>query len=444
MRTRLWLAEGWIILGIVLLGLVLRLLSLTWNTFAHADVRGDALVGSYVVQYGRLWDEPPDPAAQRHPTFFAIDSRQGVPSLQHGPVWAGLGGILTKMWGGQTKADVFLTLRALSVLSGTALMVLLWIVARRLVGRTGALVCALWASLSYLLIDYSGNGAFYALQASLYLIWILIALRKPTMKRAAALGAVTGIAYLVNYQSIILLPALIVLEFFQRTSMRKCAANIAMGILMTGVAASPWLIRNLLLVGDPFAHHLVNTDYVFTKSGIHATVVDYVFRFPSKWEQMKAIGAMIVTSWLPNNAFYLARKLFILAPLAFLFFCYGIVDQVLDRRRLQTLLPVLLVFAAHALISASWPITKFRYFVPLLPFVFLLSVEAINGFLRPGRVRSLTFALITVLIILGSTLTFLSVPTHTYYYDGAITTDPFSGRGEWNYLRDEHLLPPAP
>jgi len=443
MRTRVQHAEYWILAGIILLGIMLRLFSLSWNTFPHADIQGDALVGSHVIQYGHLWEEPPDPSAERHPTFFPIDSRLGVPFLQHGPVWAGLGGIVTQLWGGRTQDDVYHTLRMLSVLSGAALLLLLWTVTRRMVGRNAALVCTLWAALSYLLIDYSGNGAFYMLQGTLYLLWALIALRKPTSLRAATLGAVTGLAYFVNYQSIVLLPSLIALEFFQRKTMRTFLWNVAVGMVLTGLVASPWLIRNFILVGDPFAHHLVNTDYVFTKSGIHATVRDFVYVFPSKWEQCKAIGSMIVTSWLPNNAFYVARKLFILAPLAFIFFCYGLVDQVIDPGRRKKLLPVLLVFAAHALISASWPITKFRYFVPLLPLVFLLSMDAIHGFLKPGRLRTATLCLITVLIALGSVLTYFSVPTHTYYYDGAITTDPFSGRGEWNYLRDNGYLPSA-
>ncbi|MFA5273636.1 MAG: hypothetical protein WC353_05760, partial [Candidatus Peribacter sp.] len=145
--------------------------------------------------------------------------------------------------------------------------------------------------------------------------------------------------------------------------------------------------------------------------------------------------------WLPNNSFYIARKLFILAPLAFIFFSYGLIDQVLSKERRSRLLPVLILFAAHALISAIWPVTKFRYFVPLLPLVFLLSMDAIHGFLKTGRARTIALCFITVLIALGSALTYLSVPTHTYYYDGAITTDPFSGRGEWNYLRDKGYLP---
>jgi len=440
MRARLWTTETGILTAIVLLGLVLRLFSLSWNISPHADVEGDMKIGALFLETGRLWDEPPNPLSPRQPALFPIDSREGIPALQHGPVWVLLGSGLSSLWQGYSETDVYLALRLLSVICGAAMIVMLWIVARSVIGKEGALVCALWASVSYLLIDYSGNGAFYALQGTLYLLWLWVALRKPTWKRSAALGAVTGFAYLVNYQSIILLPTSIVLELFQYKSARRSLLNMVIVTIMAGLLASPWLIRNAILVGDPFAHHLVNSNYIFSKSGIHETVVNYVYQFPDAWERYSAILSMILTSWLPNNSFYIARKLFILAPIAFIFFSYGLIGQVLEKERRNRLLPVLLLFAAHFLISASWPITKFRYFVPLLPIVFLLSYDAIRYFVQNRRTRMLTLTLITASLCLSSVLTYLSVPTHTYYYDGAITTDPFSGRGEWNYLRDNNLL----
>ncbi|MDD5041362.1 MAG: glycosyltransferase family 39 protein [Candidatus Peribacteraceae bacterium] len=440
MRLHMRRTELWLLAAILLLGLGLRIFSLSWNTFPHADVDGDATIGARFLQTGGLWDVTPDSTAPRQPSLFARDSREGIPTLQHGPVWILLGSGVSSLWHGNTPIDVYLALRILSVLCGTAMIAVLWKLARSLLDRESALVCALWAALSFLLIDYSGNGAFYALQGTLYLTWLLIALHRPSRGRAAALGAVTGVTYLVNYQSIMLLPAAIVLEFMQREN--KKALVLQSGIVLASAAlfASPWLIRNFILVGDPFAHHLVNSTYVFSKSGIHETVVDYVYRFPGKWEQLTAIFSMIVTSWLPNNSFYIARKLFVLAPVAFIFFSYGLIGQVLSKGRRNRLLPVLLLFVAHFLISASWPITKFRYFVPLLPLVFLLSLDALNFFVPNRRMRFLWMTLITVSIVCGSALTYFSVPTHTYYYDGAITTDPFSGRGEWNYLRDKNLL----
>ncbi|MDO8468251.1 MAG: glycosyltransferase family 39 protein, partial [Candidatus Peribacter sp.] len=401
---------------------------------------GDVTVGARFLQYGALWEEVPDPSAPRHPTLFPIDSRNGIPSMQHGPVWSLMGGGVSSLWQGRTEADVYFALRLLSVMFGTAMIVMFWVVARSLMNRESALVGALWVSVSYLLIDFSGNGAFYVFQATLYLLWILIALRTPSWKRSAALGALTGFTYIMNYQAIILLPTAILLELFQSKLTRKCLLNIVVVTLLAGLFASPWLIRNFVLVGDPFGHHLVNSNYIFSKSGIRATVVDFVYQFPGKWEQLTVILGMVLTSWLPNNSFYVARKLFVLAPIAFIFFSYGLIEQVLSAERRRRMLPVLLLFAMHFLISASWPITKFRFFVPLLPLVFLLSLDAIQCFVKNRRIRLWWMALITFALCLGSVLTYFSVPTHTYYYDGAITTDPFSGRGEWNYLRDINLL----
>lgn len=414
--------------AILALALGLRLLSLTWNSFPHADVAGDAETAAAFLVTGKFL-ESPDPAA--------------APALGHSPVWPFLGGSLAALRGGTTSADAFLAMRVLSVVAGMALLILLYVLAKKLLGETPALVALLWASLSYLLIDYAGNGAFYSLQACLSLLWILAALRRPDLKRAFLLGLLTGLAYVVNFQSIVLLPAALALELF-RTRRWKMVWHMGTIVLTAACVASPLLIRSFLIAGDPFAHHLANMTYVLAKAGIQPlTLAGGVPRYAEGFlERTGVILDMVLTSWLPNNAFYIARKLFILAPVAFVFMSYGLIDQWLSPERRRLLLPIFLLFAAHFLISASWPITKFRFLVPLLPLVFLLALEQILHAIPRKKTQALWMALITAGIVLGSVLTYFSVPTHTYYFDGAITTSPFSDRQEWNFLRDQHLLLP--
>lgn len=413
---------------ILALALILRLLSLQWNFFPHADVEGDAKTAAAFLATGRFL-ESPDPAS--------------APSIGHSPVWPLLGGSLTALWDGSSTADTFLAMRILSVASGMGLLILLYAITKKLLGKREALIAMLWASVSSLLIDYSGNGAFYSFQAVLYLLWLLAAFRTPSLKRAFLLGVLTGLAYLVNFQSIVLLPAALALELFQ-TRKWPLLLNVCMIFVLAVCVASPLLIRSFLIAGDPFAHHLANMTYVLAKAGIQPIIMTGgVPRYASGLSRYGVILSMVLTSWLPNNAFYIARKLFVLTPIAFVFMSYGLVDQWLSPERRRRLLPVFLLFAAHFLISASWPVTKFRFLVPLLPLVFLLSLEQIVHWIPRKNMQALWMALITAGIVLGSTLTYFSVPTHTYYFDGAITTDPFSGRQEWNYLRDNHLLPPS-
>jgi 4-amino-4-deoxy-L-arabinose transferase-like glycosyltransferase len=419
--------------------------SLTWNLFPHADVTGDVQSASLIRTTGKLLSAPPNPSGPRHITVFAYDPTRGEPLLQHPPAWPILGAAVSTLWGGKTEADAFLALRLLSLLSGILLIFLLYNVARKLLSdRAAALFAALWACLSALLIDYSGNGAFYMLHAALFLLWLSIALWPPTTKRAVILGGLSGLTYLVNYQALVLLPATVLLLLIEERSWRAKAVRSILSIAVFSAVASPWLIRNFLLTGDPFMHHLANLPYVFSKAGVQPVIKNDVYLYPTGVQKYVIFLSMILTSWLPNNSFYIARKLMILAPIAFIFMSYGLIDQILSKDRWRKLLPVFLLFAMHFAISASWPITKFRYFVPMLSLSFLLALEALEHFVPERRPRLLWMSLISVAVFLGSVLTYFSVPTHTYYYDGAITTDPFSGRGEWNYLRDQGLLPPSP
>ena len=107
------------------------------------------------------------------------------------------------------------------------------------------------------------------------------------------------------------------------------------------------------------------------------------------------------------------------------------------------MLPILLLLTLHILLSAAWPVTKFRYFVPLLPLVFIISLEHLQSFHWSERSKNILLGATFAMILALSFLTYRSVPTHTYYYDGAITTDTFGGSEEMRFLEEHHLLPPS-
>ena len=83
---------------------------------------------------------------------------------------------------------------------------LAYLLTKRLINQTAGLIIAGWLSISYLMIDYSANGAFYILQAALYLLWALVALKKNLKNKALYLGIITGFGYLINFQFIIAVP----------------------------------------------------------------------------------------------------------------------------------------------------------------------------------------------------------------------------------------------
>jgi hypothetical protein len=129
-----------------------------------------------------------------------------------------------------------------------------------------------------------------------------------------------------------------------------------------------------------------------------------------------------------------------MAPVVFFFFSFAWIDYAFDSKRRTKMLPVIIICVLHILIAAAWPITKFRYFVPLFPLVLYIGFDQIFAVSQSPRVRHSIIAVTTVCLITVSVLTYYAIPTHTYYYDGAITQDPFHARGEYNFMVDSGLI----
>lgn len=333
--------------------------------------------------------------------------------------------------------ETFVSLRILSLLAGMLVLLLSFLIATRLLDRVAGLAVAAWIAASYILIDYAGNGTFYSLQATLYLFWILVSLGPVSFRRTLLLGGLSGIAYLLNFQAIILVPAGISLLLVRGFGGRRMFLHMAVFVGVATLVSLPWIIRNAVLFGDPLASHTANMWYVYAKAGFSSEEAVLHMSFQDR----VSIITGIVHTWLPYNLYYAARKLFILAPIAFLFFCYGLIDLLFSPPRLRKALPLLVVVAFHTLLSASWPVWKFRFFVPLLPLVFLLALEELWHLPLARRWRNVCISATFTAIIVLSVLTYRAVPTHTTYYDGALTQDPFHGYEERTYLRKWGVLP---
>lgn len=404
------------LIAICVIGLIPRALSVHWNSIEHGDIQGDAAAAASMITDGRL-----------------LASEENL-LVAHPPVWALLGaGVLAITQWEPTPAHAFIALKWLSFVSGMLVIIGSALLARSRFGETEALLIALWLAGSYLMIDYSGNGALYSLQTLTYLIWIAVAYRQPRFA-PVLLGVASGAGYLVNHQSMVLAAAsVIVLLCTSRTWLQK-GGDIVVVTVVTFLVTLPWLLRNYIVFGDLFYSHAVNSTYIYVKTAIPRDIEI------GTAERMKILHN-VLTSWLPNNLYYMARKLCILAPIAFFFFSFAWIDYLFSRERLKYMLPILTLCAFHILLSASWPVTKFRYFVPLLPLVFFIGMDQIMHLSMGRTIRIGIFAVITASIVVLSYLTYSSVPTHTYYYDGAITNDPFHARGEYDFMVEKGLIP---
>lgn len=435
MHIRLTPAHGLLIVTL-LVGLTLRVASTHWNAFLHGDITDDARAAASLITSGDFLAYPYDPSWSG-PFYYDVERIGGKYLDQHPPVWPVLSALAAAAAYG-TEIDLFHAFiggKIVGVFAGIAVLLLAYAVALHVLPRKGALFLTGMLAVSWIMVDYSANGSLYMLQAAFFLLWILIALRSPSWKRALLLGAVTGLAYLENYQSVILVPAA---AFLLLTDHLPWRTRISYAVASGAVAAaivSPWLMRNAVLFGDPLMHQYLNSAYVYDKAGIEPAIIDGIRVYDIGMRETLDILRVSLTVWLPNNLYFFARKLFVLAPVLFLLFPFAFIDYLYDRKRRALMWPILIVLVLHVTLSAAWPIAKFRYFVPLLPLVLLVCLEHAHAVL-PRRAAVAVTALSLLAVAALSYMTYAAVETHTYYYDGALTTDR-----EEVFLRQSGYIP---
>ena len=416
-----------LIIIIFIAGIGLRFVSFSWNTIVHGDV-GQYVVAAEAFAHGGnfLIDTATD-----KPHFYSLQMTGGR-FLEHNPLWPFIGGIFIKISG----FDGYTALKVLSLLSGTAVLYLVFLLGCRLGGDRVAVLSLFFTAFSYLLIDYSGNGAFYIFQALLYLIFVLLITDTGRSREQIALGAVMGIGILLNQQTLVLIAAYIAYRLItMRGSYRAAIRAIIFGIAILILFYLPWGIRNYMLFGTPFS--MVDTAYVWSKLGADRIVENNIISFRITWRTYGILLWREITFWFPHNLYFLNRQFFVLAPVVYMAALFAVASILFKdmREKLKPLLSLILVLGFHLALSSAWPIAKFRYIVPVLPLVFILGSYYMIHMIPGTRLRRLALVTSMVGIVVVSLLTYVSTPTHTYYYGASITTDNFGKSGEVEFLK---------
>jgi hypothetical protein len=422
------------LLLLIVAGIGVRIASTYWNTIPHGDTGTDIRVVEWLAKDGVFMVDPTETEISVGKVPYDVRHTGGERAIQHPPLWAMLGAGTLRLLGLQISGEsAFFALKIVSLFFGILLLPAAYAAGKRFIGGDNALILTALLAVSWIMVDYSGNGSFYALQATLFMLWLLVASADiNTQKKALLFGLISGGAYMLSYQCIFVTAASILLLWTERSSIRAKAIGSATCFTLATVIALPWFVRSALLFGDPFFGHAMNAvGYLYEKAGIETDTVATDLR------TTLSIGFYSLTHWFPNNAYYIARKLFVIAPVAFFFFVYAPVDYVFDRERARKMLPILLLLAMHGAIAAGWPITKFRFFVPMLPLVLMIALEHVQHLRLAPRWHRLAIGSMLAGFIGLSALTWHSIPSHTYYYDGALTEDPFGdAQAEYQFMLD--------
>ncbi len=366
-------------------GLLLRCAVMSW----HDTPRGDVLLD---VSVARSVAAGEGYASGFHRGMAFVFGDGPVPPQdradQHGPLWPTMGVALSVLTGSS-----FSGLKLGSLLCGFLCLLLVWRMADRLTeGISGcpdgipALATSLVA-LSFPLVEFSGNGSLYMAQTVLVLL-LVECLCRPGYGTIGA-GVVLGLAWLLNYQSMALLPVpLVVLMLTASSGDRGKALRAGTTAIAVAVAMQiPWWWRNgevfgaLLYSVNP-GHYLVHAglgpslgmeDGLPVARFIHSITPQLLVTAPSAWLLPQVLYVFTTgLILLPGSLALVGAGGLSLASL-------GIARK---ERRPVACIVVLLVLLLAAL---AWPGIKLRYLVPLLPLIVLVAVRVAVSRPLPGE-----------------------------------------------------------
>lgn len=234
MTQRRW---TYLLAGIVLAGLAWRLV------YAYAIVRSHPLVGD-ALEFHQQANLLADGHGYIDPFAWAFQHVARA-TADKPPVYPFLEAFVSLLGGRSWQAHDIV-----GILSGTATIVVVALLARRLAGPRAALVAAAAAAAYPMLVAADGalrSESTYALLVTSSLLLALRLRERRTHGRAAALGAVIALAALTRGEGVLL----VLLVALPAAGWRTRQAGVA--VLACAVVLAPWLIRCWTTFGEPVA-----------------------------------------------------------------------------------------------------------------------------------------------------------------------------------------------
>lgn len=174
------------------------------------------------------------------------DPTTGGPGAEHGPLTTVL--VAPFSWG----ADPADTQRLATLLVGTATVLVIALVARRMAGDRAGIIAAAIAAVYPNLWMNDGLVMSEAPGAAMVAIWLLVGTRwleRPDMQRAALWGLVGGLATLTRSELALLVLASVIIVAVRAG--RSWIASVAVLVALSGVAVGPWVTWNLVRFERP-------------------------------------------------------------------------------------------------------------------------------------------------------------------------------------------------
>jgi len=299
--------------------------------------------------------------------------------------------------------------------------------------------------------DDNGAALFGALS-----LWAMVRILRqgPTLRRCVALGGALGLGWLSKLTTMALVPTaglVVAWIAYRRRSWRELLRWGAVVFTMAALFIAPWMVRQILLYGDP-----TGTTREMTEWGLRE-------RPPSLADLGPDLYWLRTSFWgrMGHNQIPLANWIYDLLDILTLLAILGLARLFLFRRFSSSLRPAALLPASRLLSLAFLalafllslapmivrrflrPMPNFgRYLFPVLPSVALLFLVGLSAWLPQRRWAHLALGLTVGMLALGiAGLVCFLIPAYARppIYEAATAPGP-AHRLDWVYLEDGRPL----
>ena len=373
-----------ILTAIVLLGLVLRV---GWMVTEAPVISSDG------AEYARM--------AEHLLHDHALVGNFEGPEIIYGPLYPVLiAGTMLVIPNSETAAHI------VSLLSGTALIAIVFLIAQYVYGRRTAYICALLVAAHPLLVALSGsvyNEALYLTVLMAVVYWGLRALELQRRRDCLLLGACLGLAYLTRVEAFVYV-AFFVAALLTASLLRKKAraAVIGSAIVVTAffVVASPYVAFFYNHTGSLRLEAKWDMNYTMDRNrlaGMSGAEAEYGIE-----KDLTMKGAMLAPSEFADGTPYphtLVDKLRTLvsmanynkwtvykdflsskmgSPILLGLIVLGLFRQPWSNRRVEHEAVLLVMAASIAFVVLTSGAAGFRYFLPIVPLLLLWAGKGID------------------------------------------------------------------
>lgn len=198
----------------------------------------------------------------------------------------------------QVTGPSFPPAQVLALAIGISCLLVCWMWTRRLFGRIPALFTLLVLSVTPIFIWYSVQPDSLLLFTALFFIVLMVADRERiTPGRAAILGVLVGLSYLVRTQGLILALSVGFWVFFRGNGRRLLRTAVFFGAFL--LVCVPWFVRNMEAFGSPT--YTQGSQFLFNEN--HWAAWEVRETAPEPMDMLRFQGPGAVAAYVIKGAF---------------------------------------------------------------------------------------------------------------------------------------------